>query len=203
MSTEFIVTSLIVVLLPGTGVIYTISTGLLLGWRASIFAALGCTMGIVPHLLASILGLASILHMSAIAFQLIKFVGVLYLFYLAWSMWKETGTLRIEGDNTNKGAWAISIKGFLINILNPKLSLFFLAFLPQFVPSNVESAMLNMLLLSVVFMAMTLFVFILYGLFANSVRSYVVHSPGIIKMTQRGFAIIFAMLGAKLAMAER
>ncbi|MCU7851300.1 MAG: LysE family translocator [Candidatus Thiodiazotropha sp. (ex Monitilora ramsayi)] len=203
LSTEFIITSLIVVLIPGTGVIYTISTGLFIGWRASIFAAFGCAVGIVPHLLASILGLATILHMSAIAFQLIKFIGVAYLLYLAWSMWKETGTLKIEGKNSNKGAWEIGIKGFLINILNPKLSLFFLAFLPQFVPPETESPIVNMLLLSGIFMGMTLFVFILYGLFANSVRSYVAHSPNIIKMAQRTFAVVFAMLGAKLAMAER
>jgi len=200
---EFIITSLIVVLIPGTGVIYTISTGLFLGWRASIFAALGCTAGIIPHLLASVLGLATIIHMSAIAFQVMKFIGVAYLFYLAWSMWKETGTLKLEGKNSNKDAWRIVIKGFLINILNPKLSLFFLAFLPQFLPSGTGSPVLNMLLLSIVFMGMTLFVFILYGLFANSVRDYIVHSPSIIKTTQRTFAVIFAILGAKLAMAER
>jgi threonine/homoserine/homoserine lactone efflux protein len=200
---EFIITSLIVVLIPGTSVIYTISTGLFLGWRASIFAALGCTAGIIPHLLASVLGLATIIHMSAIAFQVMKFIGVAYLFYLAWSMWKETGTLKLEGKNSNKDAWRIVIKGFLINILNPKLSLFFLAFLPQFLPSGTGSPVLNMLLLSIVFMGMTLFVFILYGLFANSVRDYVVHSPNIIKTTQRTFAVIFSMLGAKLAMAER
>ena len=203
LSAEFIITSLIVVLIPGTGVIYTISTGLFLGWRASIFAALGCTVGIVPHLLASILGLATILHMSAIAFQIIKFIGVAYLLYLAWSMWKETGTLKIENKNSHKGAWGIGIKGFLINILNPKLSLFFLAFLPQFVPPEAPSPILSMLLLSCIFMGMTLSVFIVYGLFANSVRAYVIHSPNIIKMAQRTFALVFAVLGAKLAMAER
>jgi len=203
LSTEFIITSLIVVLIPGTGVIYTISTGLFLGWRASVSAALGCTAGIIPHLLASILGLAAILHMSAMAFQVIKFIGVAYLFYLAWSMWKETGALKIEGQNKNKGVWQISVKGFLINILNPKLSLFFLAFLPQFLPSQTESPVFNMLVMSGVFMGMTLLVFIVYGLFANSVRMYVVNSPRIIKLTQRTFAAIFAMLGMKLAMAER
>ena len=202
-STEFIITSLIVVLIPGTGVIYTISTGLFLGWRASIFAAFGCTVGIIPHLLASIMGLATILHMSAVAFQIVKFIGVAYLLYLAWSMWKETGTLKIGDKKSNKGIWGVGIKGFLINILNPKLSLFFLAFLPQFVPLETESPILNMLFLSGIFMSMTLFVFIVYGLFANSVRAYIVHSPNIIKMAQRTFSVMFAILGAKLAMAER
>ena len=202
-STEFIITSLIVVLIPGTGVIYTISTGLFQGWRASIFAALGCTAGIVPHLIASIMGLATILHMSAMAFQLIKFIGVAYLLYLAWSMWKVSGTLILKGEQNRMNTWRICIKGFLINILNPKLSLFFLAFLPQFVPSQIDAPIINMLVLSCIFMGMTLLVFILYGLFANSVRVYVVNSPKVIKSTQRTFAVIFAMLGAKLAMAER
>lgn len=202
-STEFLITSLIVVLIPGTGVIYTITTGLFQGWRASLFAALGCTAGIIPHLTASIFGLTLILHMSALAFQLIKFLGVAYLLYLAWSMWKQSGVIELKGKKNNLNAWAISLKGFLINILNPKLSLFFLAFLPQFVPAQTESPLITMLILSGIFMGMTLFVFILYGLFANSLRVYVINSPRVIKNTQRSFAIIFAMLGAKLATTER
>lgn len=202
-STEFFITSLIVVLIPGTGVIYTISTGLFLGWKASLFAALGCTAGIVPHLLASILGLAAVLHLSAVAFQILKFLGVAYLLYLAWSMWNETGMLKMGGQNTAAGAWPIAIKGFLINILNPKLSLFFLAFLPQFVPLETTFPVLHLLFLSGIFMGMTLVVFIIYGIFAHRVRTYITDSPVIIKRTQRTFALAFALLGAKLAMTER
>ena len=203
MSTEFLITSLIVVLLPGTGVIYTITVGLFQGWKPSIFAALGCTAGITPHLAASVLGLATILHMSAIAFQVIKFLGVAYLLYLAWSMWKETGAMNLENDESGTTGWHIAVKGLLINILNPKLSLFFLAFLPQFIPPQAETPLIAMLMLSGIFMAMTFIVFVLYGLFANSVRAYVVNSPKIMKITQRSFAVIFATLGAKLATAER
>ena len=194
--------SLIVVLIPGTGVIYTISTGLFQGVKASIFAALGCTVGIIPPLTASILGLAMILHTSAIVFQVIKFIGVAYLLYLAWSMWKETGSLALEKDNHKIKAWKISWKGFLINILNPKLSLFFLAFLPQFVSSQASEPVANMLVLGGVFMAMTLVVFVLYGFLANSVRKYIVNSPKIMKYVQRTFAVTFAALGTKLAMTE-
>ncbi len=138
-SSEFLVTSLIVVLMPGTGVIYTISTGLFQGVKSSMFAALGCTAGITPHLTACILGLAAILHTSAVVFQIIKFLGVAYLLYLAWTMWKETGVLLLEDDDKKEGGWGISLKGFLIYILNPKLSLFFLAFLPQFVAAQAET----------------------------------------------------------------
>lgn len=202
-SNEFIITSLIVVLIPGTGVIYTISIGLFQGWKASVYAAIGCTTGIIPHLLATILGLATILHMSAIAFQIVKFIGVAYLLYLAWSMWKDTGTLKLDEKENKLNAWNIITKGFLINILNPKLSLFFLAFLPQFVPIQSQTPTLNMFILSGIFMGMTLFIFIIYGLFANSMRIYIINSPKIMKKIQQTFAIMFAMLGAKLAMAER
>jgi threonine/homoserine/homoserine lactone efflux protein len=141
--------------------------------------------------------------MSAMAFQIIKFLGVAYLLYLAWSMWKESVAVQLKSQNQQVEALGIVIKGFLINILNPKLSLFFLAFLPQFIPVETASAVQSMLLLSGIFMAMTLFVFILYGLFANSVRVYVAGSPRIMRMTQRSFALMFAMLGAKLALTER
>jgi len=173
-STEFLITSLVVVLIPGTGVIYTISNGLFLGWRASIAAAFGCTAGIIPHLSASILGLSAILHMSALGFQVIKFAGAAYLLYSAWGMWRETGSLKFDSSLTKIGLWQIVRRGFLINILNPKLSIFFLAFLPLFVNPNASSPTLNMVLLSLMFMAMTLVVFILYGISANGVRRYVV-----------------------------
>ena len=202
-STEFLITSLIVVLLPGTGVIYTISMGMFQGTRASIFAALGCTVGIIPSLLACILGLAAIIHTSALLFQAIKFVGVMYLLYLAWGMWKENGSLTLEGTGEKINMLAVSTKGFLINILNPKLSIFFLAFLPQFVPAQSETPLMSMLVLGVVFMIMTLLVFIFYGLLANSLSKYVVNSPKIMKYIQRTFSATFAMLGAKLALSEQ
>ncbi len=202
-NTEFLLTSLIVVLIPGTGVIYTLSTGLFQGAWASIFAAIGCTLGIVPHLLASVTGLAALLHMSAVTFQVIKYIGVVYLLYLAWTMWRQTGALQLEGQAGVATARQIIVKGFLINILNPKLSLFFLAFLPQFVPVSAEAPLQIMLILSGIFMAMTLVIFILYGLFANAMRMYVVNSPRTMKMSQRTFAAVFAMLGLKLALSER
>jgi len=203
LSIEFLITSLIVVLIPGTGVIYTISTGLFKGSRASFFAALGCTAGIIPSLSACVLGLAAIMHSSALVFQLIKFAGVAYLLYLAWGMWKETGALVLEGEENKGGLWGISVKGFLINILNPKLSLFFLAFLPQFIPVDAAAPLINMLVLGAVFMGMTFLVFIMYGLLANSLSQYVVNSPKAIRYIQRSFAASFALLGAKLAFADR
>jgi threonine/homoserine/homoserine lactone efflux protein len=200
---EFLITSLIVVLIPGTGVVFTISTGLFLGWRASVLAALGCTAGIIPHLLASVLGLAAILHTSAVAFNVLKYAGVMYLFYLAWMMWRETGAMSFDAAPKETRSGSIVLKAFLMNILNPKLSIFFLAFLPQFVAPAAASPLAHMLLLSGVFMAMTFVVFVIYGVFAHSVRAWVLSSPKFMKWLQRSFAATFAALGANLALSER
>ena len=203
MTIEFIFTSLIVVLLPGTGVIYTVSTGLTQGGRASIYAAAGCTAGIVPHLCASIFGVAAILHTSGLAFQIFKIIGVLYLGYLAWAMWQESGAIEFKSKDKDTNFGKIALRGFLINILNPKLSIFFLAFLPQFVPQSVATALPRLLALSGVFMLMTLIVFIGYGLLANRVRYFVVNSPQHLQNTQRVLSGLFVALGFKLALSER
>lgn len=206
--TEFVLTSLVVALLPGTGVLYTVSTGLLQGWRASLSAAFGCTLGIVPHLVASVFGLAAILHTSAVAFQFFKVLGVLYLGYLAWGMWKESGqTPVLEGNSKSKssanGHIRIAFRAILINILNPKLSIFFLAFLPQFVPANSASPITSMLTLSGIFMLMTFVVFAGYGVLAHQIRGYVTRSPRLIQHIQKSFAGLFAAMGVKLALMER
>jgi threonine/homoserine/homoserine lactone efflux protein len=202
-SAEFLLTSLIVVLIPGTGVIFTLSTGLLLGWRASILAALGCTAGIVPHLLASILGLAAILHVSATAFQTLKLAGAAYLLYLAWAMWREKGMISLSGTVRETRNRDIVLRAFLMNILNPKLSIFFLAFMLQFVPTDSRAPLAQLLVLSGVFMAMTLAVFIVYGVLAHGVRATVLGSPRFMAWLQRGFAAAFALLGARLALSDR
>lgn len=191
------------VLIPGTGVIYTVSNGLFIGWRASIAAAFGCTAGIIPHLTACILGLSAILHMSALAFQMIKFIGAAYLLYLAWSIWHETGSITFNSPASKSSLWKIAARGFLINILNPKLSIFFLAFLPLFISPETLSPLFQMLLLSSIFMGLTLLIFILYGLSANGIRRYVTDSPKLLVWIQRSFAAIFALLAAKLAMTEQ
>lgn len=203
LTTEFFVTSLIVILIPGTGVMYTVSTGLVCGGRASIDAAAGCTAGIVPHLLACIAGLSVALHLSALAFQLIRYAGCCYLFYLAWSMWRQHGTLAFSRPMDGKDLAKIISRGFLINILNPKLSLFFLAFLPLFISPESGPPTLQLITLAGVFMAMTFGVFVLYGLLANSVRRYLVNGPARLRYLQRSFAAAFALLGLKLAISER
>ncbi|WP_170762797.1 LysE family translocator [Ruegeria lacuscaerulensis] len=202
MSLEFFLTSLIVVLLPGTGVLYTLAVGLGRGFRASLAAAAGCTIGIVPAALASVIGLAALLHTSALAFQIIKYLGVLYLFYMAWGIVKEDGAMEINTGKTATGYVNIAVTGTLINVLNPKLSLFFLAFLPQFVPSDVAHTGVELLKLALAFMAMTFVVFIGYGTCAALARDYVIRKPSVMAWIKRCFATAFGALGVKLALSE-
>jgi threonine/homoserine/homoserine lactone efflux protein len=203
MSIEFLITTLIVVVSPGTGALYTIASGLGRGGRASLWAAFGCTLGIVPHMLAAITGLAAILHTSALAFEIIKYLGVAYLLYMAWATLRETGALNVEGSQATKPVGKVIAESILINILNPKLSIFFFAFLPQFVPSAAPNAVPRMLELSGVFMAMTFVVFAAYGLFAAAIRGHVISRPAIMVWMRRTFAGAFVLLGAKLALTER
>ncbi|MEM9105475.1 MAG: LysE family translocator [Pseudomonadota bacterium] len=202
MSIEYLLTSLIVVLLPGTGVIYTLAYGLARGWRASVLAAVGCTFGIVPHIAASIVGLAALLHTSALAFQIVKYLGVAYLFYMAWGILREGGALDVSTERTTSGAWRIIRNGFLLNILNPKLSLFFLAFLPQFVPAGSANPTATMLGLAVIFMLLTFVVFVGYGGFAAAARRHVISKPAVMRWLRRGFAGAFGALGLRLALSE-
>jgi len=200
---EFLVTSLIVVLIPGTGVVFTVSTALLQGRRASVFAAFGCTAGIVPHLLATVLGLAALMHTSAVAFQLLKYAGVVYLLYLAYATWRDKSAFAVDGGASGSTATGLVVKAILLNILNPKLTIFFLAFLPQFVEQDASSPLGQLLLLSGVFMAMTFAVFVVYGLLAHAFRRTVIESPRVQSWLRRGFAAAFAGLGAQLALSER
>src|SRR6266581_409723 len=203
MGIEFLITSLIVVVSPGTGVLYTLAAGLSRGSRASIIAAFGCTLGILPHMAAAIMGLAALLHTSALAFQTLKYLGVAYLLYMAWSALRERGALRVESEVGARSAIQVTITAILINILNPKLSIFFLAFLPQFVSANEPHPLSRMLVLSGVFMLMTFVVFVGYGLFAASIRDHVITRPRVLTWMRRTFAAAFVALGARLAFSER
>jgi threonine/homoserine/homoserine lactone efflux protein len=203
MNVEFLVTSLLFVVSPGTGVLYTVATGLARGSRASVAAAFGCTIGIVPHMAAAVMGLAALMHASAVAFLTLKYLGVAYLLWMAWNTVRERGTLDLGPDARPGSAGQVIVTAFLMNILNPKLSIFFLAFLPQFVPSDELRPLLRMVALGAVFMLMTFVVFVGYGVFAGSVRRHVISRPRVLIWLRRAFAGAFVALGLKLAFAVR
>ena len=203
MSTEFLLTSLIVVATPGTGAIFTLAAGLTRGAGAAIVAALGCTIGIVPHVAAAITGVAALLHTSALAFSVLKYLGVAYLLYLAWTTLREDGALSVDEGEAQVSAGRTIRTAVLINLLNPKLTIFFFAFLPQFVVPGEPYEVLHMLGLSAVFMAMTFAVFALYGVFAAAVRERVISRPRVLLWMRRTFAASFVALSAKLAFTRQ
>ncbi|MEV0171712.1 LysE family translocator [Streptomyces sp. NPDC050803] len=203
MSLAFLLTTLVVVATPGTGVVYTLAAGLSRGRRASVVAAFACTLGIVPHVLATVTGLAALLNASAAAFQILKYAGVAYLLYMAWASVRDKEAIDVDPDATPLSAGRVIVRGVLINLLNPKLTIFFFAFLPQFVNPDEPHSVLRMLALSGVFMFATFVVFAVYGVLAASVRSQVISRPRVMAWLRRTFAGSFVLLGAKLATAER
>ncbi|MDP3544807.1 MAG: LysE family translocator [Phreatobacter sp.] len=203
MSLEFLLTTLIIVASPGTGVIYTLAAGLSRGGRASVLAAFACTLGIVPHLVAAMMGLAALLHTSALAYNLVKYAGVAYLLWMAWQTLREDGALKVEAGPDGRSSWRVIVDGIAINVLNPKLSIFFVAFLPQFIPAGEAAPLARMLELSAVFMAMTFIIFAIYGLFAAAMRDRVISRPAVMAWMRRAFAGAFVALGARLALQEK
>ncbi len=203
MSIEFLLTTLLIVASPGTGVVYTLATGLSRGARAGIFAAFACTLGIVPHLVAALTGLAALLHTSALLFDMVKYAGVAYLLWMAWQVLRQRGAMRIETEAAPRSMAQILVDGIVLNLLNPKLSIFFVAFLPQFIAVNEAAPVLRMLELSALFMAATFIVFAIYGVFAAMMRDQVVGRPAVMIWFRRTFAAAFVALGARLALTER
>ena len=201
MSTAFLLTTLVIVATPGTGVLYTLSAGLSRGTRASVVAAAGCTLGIVPHMAAAITGLAAVLHASGVAYNALRYLGVAYLLYMAVTTFRDKTALAVA-DTAPRSARRVIAQGVLVNLLNPKLTIFFFAFLPQFTGSAAHPA-LRMLLLSGVFMAATFVVFAAYGAFAAAVRDHVVRRPQVTLWTRRVFGGAFAALAGRLALTER
>jgi threonine/homoserine/homoserine lactone efflux protein len=203
MSWAFLLTSLVIVATPGTGALYTLAAGLTRGTRASILAAFACTLGTLPHLMAAVTGLAALLHASGVAFQTIKYAGVAYLLHMAWATWRDQGALAVDKD-TQPASWrAVIVTGVTLNLLNPKLTIFFFAFLPQFVPAGEPGALARMLALSLVFMAMTFVVFAAYGACAAALRDKVLSRPRVVERIRKTFAATFVALSARLAVESR
>jgi threonine/homoserine/homoserine lactone efflux protein len=205
MSIAFLLTTLVVVATPGTGALYTIAAGLRGGRRASLVAAAGCTIGIVPHMIAAIVGLAALLYTSSIAFSVLKYLGVAYLLLLAWRTLRDRRPLTVDAAPPKRPGSAARViaQAVLINLLNPKLTIFFFAFLPQFVDAGQPSTTLRMAALSGVFMLVTLVVFAGYGMFAATVRTHVIGRPRVVTWMRRAFAGSYAVLACRLAITDR
>lgn len=203
MSIAFLLTTFIVVVTPGTGVVYTMSAGLSRGGRAGVIAAVGCTLGIVPHMLATIVGLAALLHTSALAFEILKYLGVAYLLVMAWTTLRDRDAIVVAQQTAPRSAARVIVSGVLVNLLNPKLTMFFVAFLPQFVSTGEPNSLVRMVALSGVFMLVTLVVFAGYGALAAAVRDRLIARPRVMTWIRRVFAGSFVGLSIRLALANR
>lgn len=200
MPPEFLLTSFIICLTPGVGVIYTLAATLGGGFRAGFWAAIGCTLATGLHLVVALTGLATILLTSAILFQAVKYAGAAYLLWMAWTILRSGGGMQVTAAEP-RPAGKIVLRGITLNILNPKLPLFFIAFLPQFMPAESATAM-QMAELGMVFAAITFLTFLLYVLVAVTGRRAILDSPGLMTWMRRAFAASFAALGLQLAMEQ-
>lgn len=203
MSLAFLLTSLVIVAMPGTGALITLSAGLSRGARGGVVAAFGCTLGIVPHLIAAVTGTAALLRASGDAFDALRIAGVTYLLFMAVVTWRDRSDLVVAGDRPARSTARVIGSAMLSNLLNPKLTVFFFAFLPQFVAPHAPHELERLLLLSGVFMVMTFVVFAIYGVAASALRRHVIERPKVVQRTRRLFAASFVGLGVKLATTSR
>jgi threonine/homoserine/homoserine lactone efflux protein len=204
MSVEFLITSLVVVLIPGTGVLYTLSSSIGGGRRRGLFAAIGCTLGIVPHLLAAMLGLSWIMQAGSAVFEVVRWAGVCYLVFVGATMIRDAGKISLDDvdagpDPVGPVVW----RGILLNVLNPKLTLFFFAFLPQFLDASPGLYRLELIWLGGVFMLMTLAVFSVYALASAAFRDLVLGAPVVRRWIERMLGAFLMAFAARLALTDR
>jgi threonine/homoserine/homoserine lactone efflux protein len=204
---EFLVTSLVVVVIPGTGVVYTVSSSIAGGWRRGLFAAIGCTFGIVPHLGAAMLGLSGVMQAGATAFEAVRWAGVAYLVLMGMSMIRNGGSLRLDDGGSGRpptdSMSAVVRRGILVNLLNPKLTVFFFAFLPQFLDHRPDLLDTRLVGLSAIFMLMTLAVFAAYAKASAAVRDQVLGAPTVLRWVQRSLGVLLIGFAARLATSDR
>ena len=205
MSVEFLLTSLVVVLIPGTGVVYTVSSSIGGGRRRGLIAAVGCTLGIVPHMLAAMLGLSGIMQAGSVVFEAVRWAGVAYLVFMGVSMIREAGAVPLDGasDAPVDSAGLIVQRGILLNVLNPKLTLFFFAFLPQFLDASPGLFDARLIGLGGVFMLMTLAVFAIYALASAAARDLILAAPVARRWVERTLGAVLIGFAARLALTDR
>jgi threonine/homoserine/homoserine lactone efflux protein len=201
MTIAFLLTTLVVVLTPGTGLVYTLSTALAAGRRAGLAAALGCTISLVPHLVAALTGLAAVLRAGTPAFRAVTWLGVAYLLWMAWAALRDRTPLAVDDGRPPRPTGRVIRDGVLMNLLNPKVTVFFVAFLPQFVPPDAPAATGRMLLHGLVFMLATLAAFAGFAVLAGALRRRVLERPRLTALLRHGFAGSFLALGLGLALS--
>lgn len=199
----FLGASVALTIAPGPDNTFIVAQGIAQGRKAAIVTALGMCSGVSVHTTAAALGISAILYSSATAFQILKYAGAAYLLFLAWKSLKEQQVLLPRDMADGRSFWLLFRRGFLMNVINPKVALFFLAFLPQFVSPGSDTASVQMFLLGLLFMAQAVVVFSVIGWLSGSVGAVILKRPRLARWFGRLTAGVFASLGIRLALAER
>jgi threonine/homoserine/homoserine lactone efflux protein len=201
-SVEFWLTTLVVIITPGTGVLFTVAVALADGRRAGAVAAAGNTLAVLPHLAAAVSGAAVLLATSPVAFTVVKWLGVAYLLYMAWSGVRHAAEPPATAG-LSPSAGRTVLRAVLVNLLNPKLTVFFLALLPQFVTPDRPGAVARMLGLGLVFLGTTFAALVGYAMAAAAVRDRIIARPAALAAVRRALAVSFVGLGVRLALTAR
>ncbi|WP_223881427.1 LysE family translocator [Nesterenkonia ebinurensis] len=200
-------TSIVVTATPGTGALFTVAAGLTRGAHSGLVAAVGCTLGIVPHMVLALSGAAAVMAANPVAFGIVKWLGVAYLLYMGWGIWRQSGVFALPSNEENEDTKPTVLRtigsAVLVNLLNPKLTVFFFVFLPMFIDPNEPGAFAGMAGLGAVFMAITVAIFAVYGLCAAWVRQYVIGKPVVMHWISRAFAVSFVVLAGMLALTSQ
>lgn len=199
----FIAVSMLLTIAPGPDILYVITQSISQGKRAGIATALGLCTGLMVHTTAAAFGVSAILQQSAIAFKILKYLGAIYLFFLAWKAFREKEHSLSEMTTKNKDAASLYRQGIYMNILNPKVGLFFLAFLPQFVNSKAGNIPGQMILLGALFMLQSILIFSIVAIVSEILSKKILSKPNIAKYINHAKAIIFTLIGVKLALSDR
>jgi len=198
----FLGASVALTIAPGPDNIFVLTQGIARGRKPAIITALGMCSGISIQTSAAAFGISAVFYSSVVAFNAVKYAGAAYLLYLAWKTLRERSSVKLSQPDARSGA-ALFKRGFIMNVLNPKVAMFFLAFLPQFVSPAAGWFPLQMLLLGFIFMVQAVIIFCLIGYFSGSIGSFILTRPKIAKYFDWLTAGVFASLGIRLALAER
>lgn len=199
----FLTASVALSLAPGPDNLFVVAQGVSRGRRPAVAAAWGMCSGITVHTTAAALGLSALLYSSSLAFQVVKYAGALYLLYLAYAALRDSGTPLTAAGSTIVPLTALFRRGFFMNVLNPKVALFFVAFLPQFVAPDAGDAGLQMFALGLIFMAQAAVVFTIIAVGAGAVGHYLLQRPGAARALSWMAAAVFASLALRLALVRR
>lgn len=211
----FFATSLVLIVAPGPDIVFLLVQGTSHGGKAGVATALGLAGGNLVHTAAAAIGLSAIISTSSYAFTALKIAGAAYLLYLAFktvlSTFEKPGTVKDESERLAESTstkkpelWSLFNRGFVMNVLNPKVAIFFLAFLPQFVTSQITPVWQQLLLLGMLFTLMVAIVFSMFGYLAGYLGAkFLKRSTATEKYLKWPIAAIFAGLALKLALTER